>query len=460
MKEIEITYDEAIEFVTREEDQFYDLKALDVKGAKIQKIAVALANTDGGEFLIGIADASEHSEPCDRWQGATTIEDFNSHIQALLEISPTLPHARTILTCPGLTGKVLLVTVDRSLAVLTTAGKEVYVREGAQSIPIKAPERITELAFAKGASSFEDTALANAKAEDVVESAEITRFLASTKPSVPPLDFAVNQQLVNRDTMVPTVAGVLLFGDNPQPLMPNKCAVKIVRYETREDDPERDHLAASYTIEGPLYNLIHATVDKIQEIMSSVKIWTTKGLESVKYPPEAIWEVLVNAIIHRDYSISDDVQVLIFDNRIQVRSPGRLAGTVTVENILDTRFARNSKIVRLLHRYQDPPNRDLGEGLNTAFQKMKDWKLKSPELKVEGNYVVVTLPHTPLAKPTELILEFLESNAEITNRQARDITGIRSENLVKIEFYKLRDEGLLEMVAGKAGPKAAWKLKK
>jgi ATP-dependent DNA helicase RecG len=101
----------------------------------------------------------------------------------------------------------------------------------------------------------------------------------------------------------------------------------------------------------------------------------------------------------------------------------------------------------------------LGEGLNTAFQKMKEWRLKAPEIVEDGNYVRVIIPHIPLASPTEAILEFLQTHATITNRQAREITGIRSENLVKIEFYKLRDQDRLEMVPGLKGPAAAWRLK-
>jgi ATP-dependent DNA helicase RecG len=193
--------------------------------------------------------------------------------------------------------------------------------------------------------------------------------------------------------------------------------------------------------------------------MSSIKIWTTKGLKTEEYPPESIWEIVVNAIIHRDYSISDDVQILIFDNRIEVLSPGRLPGYVTTENVLDARYSRNHKIVRTLNRYENPPNKDLGEGLNTAFQKMTEWKLKKPEISEDGNYVKVVLPHTPLASPSESILEFLKTNSRITNRQAREITGIRSENLVKIEFYKLRDEKLIERIPGLEGPSAAWQLK-
>ena len=89
-----------------------------------------------------------------------------------------------------------------------------------------------------------------------------------------------------------------------------------------------------------------------------------------------------------------------------------------------------------------------------------EWGLKSPIIQEDGNYVKVTLPHLPLAAPTEAILTFLTTENKITNQQARDITGIKSENLVKTEFYKLRDQGLLERVPDLKGPKSAWQLTK
>ena len=141
--------------------------------------------------------------------------------------------------------------------------------------------------------------------------------------------------------------------------MPRKCAVKIARYETREDDPEREHLADQVSVEGALYHQIHHSIEVISEIMSGVQIRTTEGLKKVEYPPEAIWEVAVNALIHRDYSISDDVQIMIYDNRIEVLSPGRLPGYVTTDNILDARYSRNPKIVRTL-------NRNIGEWMLIA----------------------------------------------------------------------------------------------
>lgn len=241
--------------------------------------------------------------------------------------------------------------------------------------------------------------------------------------------------------------------------MPKKCSVRIVRYETKEDDPERDHLGPIETIEGPLLDLIHETVKRVTAIMSSINVWTTDGPKAMEYPPETLWEIVVNALIHRDYSVSDDVQILIFDNRIEVLSPGRLPGFVTEDNILDVRYARNPRIVGMLSKYKNPPNKDIGEGLNTAFQRMKDWRLRSPEIVDEGNYVRVVIPHAPLATPQEAIMEFLQKHETITNKQARDITGIKSENAVKSEFYKLRDTGVIEMIPELKGNKAAWRRK-
>ena len=276
-------------------------------------------------------------------------------------------------------------------------------------------------------------------------------------PKTDPLEFVINQNLVDYKTWEARVAAGLLFHPSPSAIMPRKCAVKITRYETREEDPERDHLAEQVTVEGPLFRLIRETVDAATKMMSGVKVWTADGIGTLDYPPEAIWETIVNAIIHRDYSISDDVQIYIFDDRIDIYSPGKLPGYVTLDNILDARFSRNQKIVRTLNRYKEAPNKDLGEGLNTAFQKMKEFGLKNPEIFEDGNYTVVRLPHTPLATPGDAIMRFLETHDRITNKQAREITGIRSENLVKREFYKLRDAGLLEQIPELKGPKSAWR---
>jgi ATP-dependent DNA helicase RecG len=228
------------------------------------------------------------------------------------------------------------------------------MRQGAQSLPLKDPERIQQLSFAKGASSFEDIILPDLVAEQIVESKELLSFLADYSPKTDALEFALNQNILDFKTWQPRTVGALLFHENPSAVVPRKCAIKITRYETKEDDPEREHLAEQFTIEGPSYQLIHRAVQNVSEIMSNIEVWTTEGLKKLSYPPEAVWETIVNAVIHRDYSISDDIQIFIFDNRIEILSPGRLPGYVTIENILSARFSRNAKMVRTLNKIQKP----------------------------------------------------------------------------------------------------------
>lgn len=440
------------------EGHFYDRKAAQIRGAKLQKIVCAFANSDGGDVYVGIADDKDVQDPAKRWSGASSMEEYNQLIQSALEIKPSPPISMEFLRSALRPNYVLRIQVDKSQSVHQTADGTVYERKGAQSLPIKEAERITALGFAKGASSYEDMQVDSADAEDVVDSDEIRVFLAEYSPKTDPLDLSINKSLIDRRTFKPKACGLLLFSNDPSGVFPKKCSVKIVRYETKEDDPERDHLAFTETIEGPLFPLIRRTVERVTTIMSSISVWTTEGAKSMQYPPETLWEIVVNALIHRDYSVSDDVQVLIFDNRIEVLSPGRLPGFVSSENILDVRYARNPKIVGMLSKYKDAPNKDIGEGLNTAFQKMKEWKMRSPEICDEENYVRVVIPHASLATPQEAIMEFLSNNNTITNKQARDITGIKSENAVKSEFYKLRDAGKIEMIPELKGNKAAWRL--
>ena len=77
--------------------------------------------------------------------------------------------------------------------------------------------------------------------EHIADAAELASFLTDYSPNTHPLDYVVNQHLVGDKDWTPPVAGILLFGDNPSVMLPRKCGVRSSRYETREDDPERDH---------------------------------------------------------------------------------------------------------------------------------------------------------------------------------------------------------------------------
>jgi ATP-dependent DNA helicase RecG len=317
---------------------------------------------------------------------------------------------------------------------------------------------LERLKLDKGISSYEDYKVP-AELETIENSTVVLDFLLGVVPTAEPEPWLRKQRLIVDKS--PTVAGVLLFAEEPQALLPKRTAIKLFRYKTSEAVPSREHLVFDpITVEGCAYRLIYDAVAKTQEIVEELKRLGAAGLLDVQYPPETLHEIITNAVLHRDYSIAADIQIRIFDNRIEVESPGRLAGHVTTDNILHTQYARNQRLVRLINKFPDPPNKDVGEGLNTAFDAMRKLRLRDPIIIEEASSLKVTIPHQRLASPEELVMEFLNGKSEITNREARELCGVRSENSMKGIFKRLEARGLIEQVADRSRFKAAWQKKR
>lgn len=436
---------DALLYCTREEDHFFDRKAFGIKGDKIQRIAVAFANSDGGEFVVGVADEKEDVDPIKRWQPVDRIEKFNPIIQALNDIEPIVDYRCVFLKYETISGYVLSITIEKGKQVHETSQKTVIVRKGAQSLEVKGNFRISELAYAKGQRSYEDELIPDASIDDLESSKYLSEYVSHLpSDNIEPLDVLVKQNLIDKD-WTPRAASVLLFSENPSAILPKQCAIRIARYDTTDEDPERDDLTADiFSIEKPIYHQINEAYEKIIEIFEKVHVWTLDGLRPISYPKETIWELLVNAVLHRDYSISDNILIGIFNDRIEIKSPGRLPGFVKVTNILDNRFSRNSKLVRLLSRYPSSPNKDLGEGINTAFQKMRAIRKKEPQIVEDGNFVKVTIKHELNQPPEDVVMQFVEKFGQISNRQARDLTGIRNTSTISSLFSRMREKGLLQ----------------
>ncbi len=300
--------------------------------------------------------------------------------------------------------------------------------------------------YTKGLSSFESEPVTT-ELDYVCNSTEIIEFMLQVVPTSEPEAWLRKQQLV-RDRR-PTVGAVLLFAEEPQGILPKRCGLKIYRYKTKDSEGSRDTMAFDpITIEGSLYKQIYAAVDRASAIVEEIKKLGDRTLEDIKYPPETLHEIITNAVLHRDYSIADDIHIRVFDNRIEVESPGRLPAHVTVDNILDERFARNGNVVLLLNKYQNPPNKDVGEGLNTAFAAMTKIGLKEPKIENKENSVLVTIRHESLASPEELILSYLEEHGSIKNKKAREICHIPGDYVVKEIFKRLVERQLIQKLPG------------
>lgn len=337
-----ITADEADRIVALEESHFIDLKAKEISPAKLSRAFSALANASGGELFVGIEEFEGGDGKARSWKGFEDQEAANAIFQVLENVDPLSANIYAeFIKCEGRPGLLLHLIVFKSAQVTSASDGKIYVRRSAQNLPLN-DEGLERLKFDKGIKSFEDE-IADASSGELENSEIIIRFLLDTIPTGEPKNWLEKQRLLVDGK--PTVAAVLLYSDSPQAILPKRSSIKVLRYQTKKE-AERDFLSADpETIEGPIYDLIYNAVDRVKEIIEGIERAGPKGMEKITYPEEALHELLTNAILHRDYSVAADVQVRIFDNRVEIESPGKLPGHVTTANIAKTQFARNPKIV-------------------------------------------------------------------------------------------------------------------
>lgn len=442
-----------------EENHFYDLKSKEIEPKKLTRTISAFANADGGDIYIGIDEVknADNEIVSREWNGFHRIEDANGHIQILTDLFPigTL-FTYEFLEADEYTGFVLHINVNKNNEIVKASNSKVYVRKSAQNIPVSTTEELRRLELDKGITTFEKQTI-NLPLDIVTESEVIKKFIKKVIPTSSPVDWLRKQLLILNNH--PTVAGVLLFSDEPQAAMPKQSGIKIYRYTTKESEGKRETLAFNpITIDGCLYNQIYSSVEATRKIIEDIKILTENGLDKIKYPTEALHEIITNAVLHRDYSIQKDIHIRVFDNRIEIISPGKLPGHITTANILNEQFARNGAIVRIINKFPNPPNKDVGEGLNTAFESLKKLKLKPPVIKEVDNSVFVTIKHEPLASPEEMVMNYIHRHKVITNKEGREITGIESENEMKRVFQRLQTKRLIYLDPKTKGSSSRWLL--
>jgi ATP-dependent DNA helicase RecG len=454
---IDISEAERDKILALRESHFCDFKSILIKPAKLTRTIAALSNAEGGEVYIGVEE--DKDTRANIWHGFNVPEDANGHLQAFEPLFPLGEgYSFVFLRSAADPGLILKVDVGKSRDVKAASDGNVFIRRGAQNLPVDTPEALTRLRRNKGLVSFE-TEPVTADIALVANSTVVLAFMLDVVPTAEPEQWLRKQQIIQADK--PTVAGIVLFAEEPQAVLPKRSGIKVYRYKTTGEEGTRDTLDGDpQSIEGHAYAQIGQAVRITAETIESVRVNTPEGLESVKYPITALHEIITNAVLHRDYSVADDIHIRIFDNRVEVASPGTLPAHITPENILNERFARNATMVRLINKFPDPPNKDVGEGLNTAFLAMREMKLKPPVIEQSGGYVKVVLRHEPLATPEEIIVQYLHENDQITNRISRDLCFIGSENKMKGILQRLVRKGLIELVPGTTRYSAAYRLKR
>ena len=198
-----------------------------------------------------------------------------------------------------------------------------------------------------------------------------------------------------------TVDGLLLFGENLDRFLP-QSGIRAICYQGIEPDYA---VRADEDIRGPLIPLGGSgdlmvepgIVDRAWDFVrrnttSSARLEGAQRHERWEYPEEVLREVLVNALVHRDYSIvGTDVMLTIFSDRLEIQSPGRLPNTVTVEGMRSgMRYARNQTLVNVMRDYGYVDARGMGIR-NKVIPLMHDNNGTEPDFIEEENRFTVRL---------------------------------------------------------------------
>jgi len=437
---------EVRKIIETEEGHFSDVKAIEARPAKLTEDMSAFANADGGELFIGIDQGSDGTGKKTRtWRGFEDMEAANGHIQAFEKYFPLGSEFKYEFLTSAFPGRVLHVTINKSIGVTRASNNIPYLRRGAQSIPQNTPELIKRLEQSKGVHSTEGD-LTNADLSLVTKSDIVKDFIREVVPSSTPEEFLRKQALIKDDKA--TIGAVLLFADEPQAILPKHCGIKVYRFRTSAEGSRDSEAFIPRTVEGCLYKQIYAAVNLTKELVDAIPTMGVGEFGKVEYPQRTLHEFITNAVIHRDYSLKDDIHIRIFDNRIEFQSPGRLPANMTVKNLTTQRAARNGAIQRILNKFVPPPNRDVGEGIKTATEAMTKKGLEKPSFAEVGNSFVVTVKHEKRATAELAIMEYLENHDTVNNKQAREITFITEDWKVKSIFRRMEKNRMIKQVEG------------
>ena len=268
------------------------------------------------------------------------------------------------------------------------------------------------------------------------------------------------------DMLRPTLAGLLLFGRNPQYYCP-RFIITITQYTGAEVGQEIIH-GRPYLFDAEAQGPIPAMIDKAERTALGLikRRAYFDGLtrrEVPEYPEFAIREAIRNTVAHRDYTAhGSHIDVRLFADRLEVRNPGGLFGDLTVETLDEAPpSTRNPNIMRVLQDLGYVEQR--GTGIRRMIAEMRQANLEPPYFKDAGTYFVVTLKnHTlldeetlawlnqfasyPISDRQRLALAYLRVNMQMTNADYRRLHHGTVETVEATrELRGLVGTGLVEM---------------
>ncbi len=422
----------------------------------------AFANATGGILLLGI---DPHSGAIRGVRDADTAID--KVLAAGLRCEPPLilPRPESV----TLEDKMLLfVEVPTGLPHAYGLRGKFLARVGKKNTAL-GPRQLRQLLRERGEANFEALPAPGATLDDL-DDALVQQYAAAflgeasvKKDAI--LDLLYRRGCLAKDgnTLRPTTSGYLLFGKEPQRIFPS-AEILLACYAGKQ----MDDAFMREIVRGPLSNQVRrAEAFVVTNMRKGSRIDALQREDRAEYPLPAVREAIVNAVAHRDYAIrGDEIRVMLFVDRIEVYSPGRLPGHVTIDNIVDERFSRNEVIAQMLADMGFIER--LGYGIDRMIRLMREWGLPAPRFAETSNGFKVTLRgpgeklvseetdkskwrHLELTERQQTALEYIAKHQRITNRDFRDLFPDVSEETIRRDLAGLVEQDALVKIGDKKG---------
>ncbi|MCI1748761.1 MAG: putative DNA binding domain-containing protein [Acidipropionibacterium sp.] len=452
------------------ESQWYDRKSGRIKAKDLARHIVAFANAEGGVIALGLSDGRvdgvspeqansfrqvvvDHIRPPLR----LTFEEFEVRVAGQGLDQADAPMRRTV----------MIIKIDPSPSAHETNDGSCFLRVGDESRRLSYLQR-RELELDRGHEAF-DGMPAHATIHDLdpQQLALYTHAIGSSSAE----GMLVARSLRTQNGGL-TVAADLLFGSDPQREFPS-AEVRVLRYdENSRGTGVRMTLRADgdQRFRGSIPTQIDAATECIRKLMPTRQVLDTAGrFETQSIIPEEAWlEGLVNAVVHRSYSISGDhIRIELFPNRIEITSPGRFPGLVDPRRPLDiARHARNPRIARVCSDLGI--TRELGEGIRRIVETMRARGLSDPVYEQSTSSVHLTLmaadalPAALKARLSEIERRALDvlrrAQQPLSTGQIAEVLGVARPTAAR-HLRALRDAGLIVWEGqSPRDPRASWRL--
>jgi ATP-dependent DNA helicase RecG len=395
------------------ENKYFDVKSAAIKPSDIYGIICAFANAEGGTLVLGVEDKNRIVEGINS-VGNNKINEF---INAPKNGCKPMPVYDTefmdVTNSKGEQDRLLLIHIKASVdQIIRTSNDSTYLRIGDKTREIKGDD-LRNLEYSKSTRHYEDECNMDAKIADLDEAllAEYKKILGAENLPTEQVLRARGFIKESNGKQCLTNAAVLLFARNINQFYPN-CRIRFIRYDGEVAKVGKDiNIIKDITIEQPILRII----EKAKEfIATQLREFTALNLKTGKFEivpeyPEFAWlEGIVNAVTHREYGLTGSyILVSMYDDRLEIKSPGKLPNIVTVDNIKETRYSRNPRIARVLTDFGWV--RELNEGVKRIYSDMKDLFLEEPLYSEPEQYVKLVLKNN-IAIRSVRVTEKMQNN--------------------------------------------------